>query len=119
MNLADPWRGYPLDESFIEQQHHTNPRRLYSVNATDWQYRVDHERLRNQRLARARAEMEADDLGALLLFAGANIRYVTGSYQGNWKYNINIRYAALPRGGEPMLFETAGSDMVCAKLDLP
>jgi hypothetical protein len=36
MNLADPWRGYPLDESFIEQQHHTNPRRLYSVNATDW-----------------------------------------------------------------------------------
>jgi hypothetical protein len=82
MNLVDPWRGYPLDESFIEQQHHTNPRRLYSVNATDWQYRVDHERLRNQRLARARAEMEADDLGALLLFAGANIRYVTGSYQG-------------------------------------
>ncbi|MGA2568638.1 MAG: M24 family metallopeptidase, partial [Pseudolabrys sp.] len=119
MNLVDPWRGYPLDESFIEQQHHTNPRRLYSVNATDWQYRVDHERLRNQRLARARAEMEADDLGALLLFAGANIRYVTGSYQGNWKYNINIRYAVLPRGGEPVLFETAGSDMVCAKLDLP
>ena len=111
MNLRSG-RGYQLDESFIQQQHHTNPRRLYSVNATDWQYRVDHERMRQQRLARARAEMEADDLGALLLFAGANIRYVTGSYQGNWKYNINIRYAVLPRGGEPVLFETAGSDMV-------
>ena len=74
---------------------------------------------RHQRLARARAEMEADDLGALVLFAGANIRYITGSYQGNWKYNINIRYAVLPRGGEPVLFETAGSDMVNAHLDLP
>ena len=31
------------------------------------------------------AEMEADDLGALVFFAGANVRYITGSYQGNWK----------------------------------
>jgi len=115
----NPHTGYDLDTSFIREEHHTNPRRLFSVNNTDWQYRVDHERLRHQRLARARAEMEADDLGALVLFAGANIRYITGSYQGNWKYNINIRYAVLPRGGEPVLFETAGSDMVNAHLDLP
>src|SRR3546814_11550715 len=81
--------------------------------------RVDHERLRAERLAKARAEMEADDLGALVLFAGANIRYVTGSYQGNWKYNINIRYAVLPRGGEPVLFETADADMRNAMLELP
>jgi Xaa-Pro aminopeptidase len=115
----NPHSGYDLDTSFIQEEHHTNPRRLYSLTGTDWQYRVDHERLRHQRLARARAEMEADDLGALVLYAGANIRYVTGSYQGNWKYNINIRYAVLPRGGEPVLFETAGSDMVNANLDLP
>jgi hypothetical protein len=63
--------------------------------------------------------MDAHDLGALVLFAGANIRYVTSSYQGNWKYNINIRYAVLPNGGEPVLFETAGSDMQCAKIDMP
>ena len=63
--------------------------------------------------------MEADDLGALVVFAGANIRYLTGSYQGNWKYNINIRYAVIPRNGEPYLFETAGSDMHNAMLDLP
>ncbi|MCF3592402.1 Xaa-Pro peptidase family protein [Rhodobacteraceae bacterium LMO-12] len=119
MNSQKPWGGYSLDESFIQEQHHNNPRRLFSQNNTDWQYRVDHERLRGERLARARAEMEADDLGAMLLFAGANIRYITGSYQGNWKYNINIRYAVLPRGGEPVLFETAGSDMVNASLDLP
>jgi hypothetical protein len=64
-------------------------------------------------------QMSARDLGALVLFAGANIRYVTASYQGNWKYNINIRYAIVPHGGEPILFETAGSDLHCAEIDLP
>ncbi len=54
-----------------------------------------------------------------MLFAGANIRYATASYQGNWKYNINIRYAVVPTEGEPVLFETAGSDLQCAKIDLP
>jgi Xaa-Pro aminopeptidase len=66
-----------------------------------------------------REQMDIHNLGALVLFAGANIRYVTGSYQGNWKYNINIRYVVLPNGGEPVLFETAGSDLQCAKIDLP
>ena len=119
MKPVDPSKGYQLDTSFIQEQHHTNPRRLYSQTGADWQYRVDHERLRRQRLERIRAEMEADDLGALVVFQGANVRYITGSYQGNWKYNINIRYAVLPRGGDPVLFETAGSDMRNAFLDLP
>ena len=111
--------GYDLDTYFLKEQHHSNPRRLYSQSGVDWQYRVDFERLRQERLQRTRDQLEAFDLGALVLYAGANIRYVTGSYQGNWKYNINIRYVVLPRGGEPVLFETAGSDMHCARIDLP
>jgi Xaa-Pro aminopeptidase len=111
--------GYELDTYFIEKPHETDPRRLYSQSGVDWQYRVDFERLRRERLEKTRAQLEAFDLGALVLYAGANIRYVTGSYQGNWKYNINIRYVVLPRGGEPVLFETAGSDMHCARIDLP
>ncbi len=111
--------GYELDNYFIGKPHETDPRRLYSQTGVDWQYRVDFERLRRERLEKTRAQLEAFDLGALVLYAGANIRYVTGSYQGNWKYNINIRYVVLPRGGEPVLFETAGSDMHCARIDLP
>jgi Xaa-Pro aminopeptidase len=111
--------GYELDRYFIEKPHEASPRRLYSQSGADWQYRVDFERLRRERLQRTRDQMQAFDLGALVLYAGANIRYVTGSYQGNWKYNINIRYVVLPRGGEPVLFETAGSDMHCARIDLP
>jgi Xaa-Pro aminopeptidase len=108
-----------MDLSFIGKPHHTLPRRVYSTTIADWQARVDPLRLREQRLERAKEQLEKFDLGALVLFAGANIRYVTGSYQGNWKYNINIRYCVLPRGGEPVLFETAGSDLECAKIDLP
>jgi len=108
-----------MDTSFLGKPHEWDPRRVYSQTGTDWQYRVDFEQLRKDRLARVREQMKARDLGALVLFAGANVRYVTGSYQGNWKYNINIRYAVVPNGGEPILFETAGSDLQCAKIDLP
>lgn len=111
--------GYELNTNFIKKPHEWDPRRLYSQTGADWQYRVDFDRLRQERLQRTREQMEVFDLGALVLFAGANIRYVTGSYQGNWKYNINIRYVVLPRGGEPVFFETAGSDLHCAVIDLP
>ncbi len=111
--------SYRIDTSFTGKPHEWEPHRLYSQTGADWQYRVDFDRLRRDRLERAKEQMNKHDLGALVLFAGANIRYVTGSYQGNWKYNINIRYAVLPNGGEPVLFETAGSDLVCAKMDLP
>ena len=47
--------NYQLDTSFIQRPHHTDPRRLYSQTSTDWQQRVDHDRLRRDRLARARA----------------------------------------------------------------
>ena len=111
--------GSRLDTSFIGQPHEWDPRRLYSQTGADWQYRVDFDRLRKERLEKLQQQMVAQDLGALVLFAGANIRYATASYQGNWKYNINIRYAVVPNGGEPVLFETAGSDLQCAKIDLP
>jgi hypothetical protein len=111
--------GYALDTGFIGKPHEWDPRRLYSQTGADWQYRVDFERLRKDRLAKMQEQMTKRDIGALVLFAGANVRYVTGSYQGNWKYNINIRYAVVPNGGEPVLFETAGSDLQCAKMDLP
>jgi Xaa-Pro aminopeptidase len=111
--------GYDINTGFIKKPHEWDPRRLYSQTGADWQYRIDFDRLRKERLQKTREQMELHDLGALVLFAGANIRYVTGSYQGNWKYNINIRYVVLPRGGEPVFFETAGSDLHCAVIDLP
>ncbi|MBO0705553.1 MAG: aminopeptidase P family protein [Candidatus Dormibacteraeota bacterium] len=111
--------GKGLDLSFLEQPHEWDPRRAYSTSGTDWQARVDFDRLRRDRLTRARMMMEKHDLGALVCFVGENVRYITSVYQGNWKNNIFIRYCVLPRGGDPVLFETAGSDLECAKIDAP
>src|SRR5579884_248386 len=111
--------GKGMDLSFLQKPHEFDPRRTYSTTGTDWQARVDFDRLRRDRLARARAMMEKHDLGALVCFVGENVRYITSVYQGNWKNNIYIRYCVLPRGGDPVLFETAGSDLECAKIDAP
>ncbi len=108
-----------MDLSFLQGPHEYDPRRNFSVTSTDWQQRINFQRLRKERLERARQKMEEEDLGALVLFKGENVRYVTSVFQGNWKNNIFIRYAVLPRGGDPVLFETIGSDMECAKIDAP
>ena len=42
--------GYELTTEFIEKAHETDPRRLYSHTGADWQYRVDFDRLRRERL---------------------------------------------------------------------
>jgi Xaa-Pro aminopeptidase len=112
-------RGRGMDTSFLGKPHEFDPRRVFSATATDWQARVDFDRMRKDRLARARLKMEEHDLGALVCFVGENVRYITSVYQGNWKNNIFIRYCVLPRGGDPVLFETAGSDLECAKIDAP
>lgn len=111
--------GKGLDLSFIEAPHEHSPRRVFSTTSTDWQTRVDFDRLRRDRLNRARMMMEKHDIGALVCFVGENVRYITSVFQGNWKNNIFIRYCVLPRDGDPVLFETAGSDLECAKLDAP
>jgi len=108
-----------LDHSYIKDPHHYDPRRLYGTTGVDWESRINFGRMRKERLARAKQTMENHDLGAMVLFNGANIRYVTGVYQGAWKYDIFIRYAVVCRDSEPVLFETAGSDMERAKLDCP
>src|SRR5918999_1280728 len=111
--------GKGMDLAFLGKPHEFEPRRVYSTTGTDWQGRVDFDRRRPDRLARARMMMEKHDLGALVCFVGENVRYITGVFQGNWKNNIFIRYCVLPRDGEPVLFETAGSDLECAKIDAP
>jgi Xaa-Pro aminopeptidase len=115
--LTEP--GKDMDLSFLGKPHEHDPRRVYSTTGTDWQARVDFERMRRDRLARARMKMDEHDLGAVVCFVGENLRYITSVFQGNWKNNIFIRYCVLPRDGDPVLFETAGSDLECAKIDAP
>lgn len=75
------------------------------IQAVDWEQRVDFNRLRDHRLARARAALERSDLGALLVFESANIRYLTSTHIGTWGYNKTERWALLTRTGEPWLWD--------------
>ena len=73
----------------------------FGPNAVDWENRVDMGRLREERLARLNAELERSELGALLSFDFANIRYMTSTHIGTWAMDKLIRFALLPRGGKP------------------
>ena len=75
------------------------------IIGVDWEERVDYARLRDYRLARARQALEASDLGALLVFESANIRYLTATHIGTWGYNKTERWALLTRTGEPWIWD--------------
>ena len=79
--------------------------RTFGPNAVDWEQRVDLDRLREARLARLRATLEGSSLGALLTFDFSNIRYMTATHIGTWAMDKLIRFAVLPRGGEPVLWD--------------
>jgi Xaa-Pro dipeptidase len=71
----------------------------------DFEERVDFARLRDYRLSRARAALEASELGALLLFDMNNVRYVTSTTIGEWARDKIARFALLTRAGEPHLWD--------------
>jgi Xaa-Pro aminopeptidase len=71
----------------------------------DFEERVDFTRLRAYRLERARAALDASDLGALLLFDVNNIRYVSATMIGEWARDKAARYVLLTRGGEPIVWD--------------
>jgi Xaa-Pro aminopeptidase len=71
----------------------------------DWEQRIDFPRLRQERLDRARAALEASDLGAVLLFDPNNIRYVTSTHIGEWARDKNARFTLLMRGADPILWD--------------
>ena len=71
----------------------------------DYEHRVDFERLRNYRLGRAKAALEASECGAFLLFDFYNIRYTTQTWIGGALGDKMIRYALLMRGKDPILWD--------------
>ncbi len=79
--------------------------RTYGPHAVDWEERIDLDRLRRDRLAKLRAKLEQSELGALLTFDFSNIRYMTATHIGTWAMDKLIRFALLPRGGEPVVWD--------------
>src|SRR5439155_6350214 len=71
--------------------------RSFGTMGVDWEERVDFERLRRERLARAQQHLRDSDLGALLCFDTNNIRYITATHIGTWAIDKLVRFCLLPR----------------------
>lgn len=75
------------------------------TNAVDWEARVDMDRLRAERLARLKAELDRSELGAVLAFDFSNIRYMTATHIGTWAMDKLIRFSLLTRGSDPISWD--------------
>jgi len=75
------------------------------TNGVDWEARVDFDRLRSERLARLKAELEISSLGALLAFDFSNIRYMTSTHIGTWAMDKLIRFSLLTRNTDPISWD--------------
>jgi Xaa-Pro aminopeptidase len=71
----------------------------------DWEARVDFDRLREERLARLRAELERSSLGAVLAFDFANIRYASATHIGTWAMDKLIRFCLVTRKSDPIVWD--------------
>jgi len=71
----------------------------------DWEARVDFARLRSERLARLRAELDKSSVGALLAFDFANIRYATATHIGTWAIDKLIRFSLITRKTDPIMWD--------------
>ena len=79
--------------------------RSYGVMGVDWEERANFERLRTERLARAKAALEQSELGALLCFDMSNIRYITATHIGMWAVDKYVRFCLLPQGDDPIMWD--------------
>ncbi len=75
------------------------------TNAVDWEARVDFDRLRSERLARLKSELDRSDLGAVLAFDFSNIRYMTATHIGTWAMDKLIRFSLLTRHSDPISWD--------------
>jgi Xaa-Pro aminopeptidase len=71
----------------------------------DWEQRVDFDRLRRERLARAKQFLADSELGALLCFDTGNIRYLTATHIGTWAMDKLIRFCLLAQDSEPIMWD--------------
>src|SRR5207245_8981719 len=79
--------------------------KTHGTMAVDWEQRIDFDRLRRERLARAKALLAKSEMGALLCFDMNNARYLTATHIGTWAQDKANRFTLLPQDDEPILWD--------------
>lgn len=78
----------------------------FGLMGVDWEERINFERMRRERLAKAQAALAKSDLAALFIFRYEDARYLTGfrCHMGPVATSGLLVTAVLPQGGEPIIF---------------
>lgn len=79
--------------------------KTYGTMAVDWEQRIDFDRLRRERLERARSLLRQSEMGALLCFDMNNVRYLTATHIGTWAQDKVNRFTLLPQDDDPILWD--------------
>jgi Xaa-Pro aminopeptidase len=77
----------------------------HGTMAVDWEQRIDFDRLRKERLQRAKDLLAKSEMGALLCFDMNNVRYLTATHIGTWAQDKANRFTLLPQNDEPILWD--------------
>jgi len=77
----------------------------FGTNQVDWEQRLNFDKLRTDRLAKLKAELEKSSVGALLAFDFANIRYMSSTHIGTWAIDKAIRFALVTRKSDPIVWD--------------
>src|SRR5207344_890762 len=79
--------------------------KTHGTMAVDWENRIDFDRLRRERLQKAKDLLAKSSMGALLCFDMNNVRYITSTNIGSWAQDKNSRFTLLPQNDEPILWD--------------
>lgn len=79
--------------------------KTYGSMGVDWEQRIDFDRLRRERLDRAKALLAKSEMGAVLCFDMNNVRYLTATHIGTWAQDKISRFTLLPQNDEPILWD--------------
>ncbi|MGH2449270.1 MAG: M24 family metallopeptidase [Chloroflexota bacterium] len=90
----------------------------FGAMAVDWEERINYDRLRVERLARAQEALRQSDCAAFLCFDMNNIRYITSTTIGEWARDKLARFCLLLRDEPPILWDF-GSAAASHRLHAP
>src|ERR1700721_2992973 len=79
--------------------------KTHGTMAVDWENRIDFDRLRRERLQKAKDLLKQSSMGSLLCFDMNNVRYLTSTHIGTWAQDKANRFTLLPQNDEPILWD--------------
>src|SRR5246127_4225572 len=79
--------------------------KTHGTMAVDWENRIDFERLRRERLQKAKDLLAQSSMGSLLCFDMNNLRYLTSTHIGTWAQDKANRFTLLPQNEQPILWD--------------